>query len=406
MLVAPTDLTALVDADAWSAERRLIARAMLTEKPATALKIVSSHAAVSRLEAVEAEFDAGWYALRFVNDPARAREHFKILRSLAETPLTRSRAEYWLGRTAQAQGQSAEAEAYYKNAAKYPTTYYGQLALLELGAKILPVGPIPVGTRALEARFWQHPLVQAAEHLRALGRTTDAELFIRHLADTLLDPREIAMLADFAESGGKRGLALSVGKIALANGLEVAEVAYPIRMIPPVRVDDVERPAIFAVARQESAFDARAVSPSGALGLMQLMPATARETARTVGVPYSKGKLTSDIAYNVTLGSAFLGQLASQYDQSYAITFAAYNAGPGRVRKWMEAHGDPRRPETDVVDWIERIPFTETRNYVQRTLENLQVYRARFGDPRLRLNADLSGRNGIHLTAADLNSRA
>ena len=171
-------------------------------------------------------------------------------------------------------------------------------------------------------------------------------------------------------------------------------VAYPIDGIPPIDREDVELPAIYAIARQESGFRKGAVSPVGAQGLLQLMPPTAEEVAERLGLDYSFDRLTSDAAYNTALGAAYLGSLLARFNGSYAMSFAAYNAGEGRVKEWVKAYGDPRSSGTDVVDWIESIPIEETHNYVQRTLENLQVYRARLGRPKLNLQADLSGYPG------------
>src|SRR5262249_14256038 len=184
------------------------------------------------------------------------------------------------------------------------------------------------------------------------------------------------------------------GKVADARRAGADAVAFPVAVIPEVDRADVELPAIYAVARQESEFQIRAVSPVGAQGLLQLMPATAKEVAERLGLAYSKDRLGTDPSYNVTLGAAFLGSLLAQFDGSYALSFAAYNAGAGRVQQWTRTYGDPRRSDADVVDWIERIPIDETRNYVKRTLENLQVYRARLGMPELRLEADLTGQPG------------
>src|SRR6185369_16458443 len=220
------------------------------------------------------------------------------------------------------------------------------------------------------------------------------EMFYRQLAETLTDPAEIALLAAMAQDEDNYSLALQVGKVANARQSGADAVAFPMEAVPSLGRADIELPAVYAVARQESAFQIGAVSPVGAQGLLQLMPATAREVAGRLGMPYSKDRLSTDPSYNATLGAAFLGSLLAQFNGSYAMSFAAYNAGAGRVQEWTKTYGDPRGSDADVVDWIERIPFDETRNYVKRTLENLQVYRARLGMPALRLEADLTGQPG------------
>jgi len=230
--------------------------------------------------------------------------------------------------------------------------------------------------------------------LTAIGRNDDAGVFYRYLADTLTDPAEIALLARMAEGHDNYALALQVGKVAIGHGPGVDAIAFPIAAVPSLDRSDVELPAIYAVARQESAFQVAAVSPAGARGLLQLMPATAREVAGRLGLPFSADRLSTDAAYNTTLGAAFLGSLVAHFNGSYAMSFAAYNAGEGRVQEWARMYGDPRRHDVDVIDWIERIPYDETRNYVQRTLENLQIYRARMGLPALRLADDLTGHPG------------
>ena len=243
---------------------------------------------------------------------------------------------------------------------------------------------------ATRQRFANRELVKVIQHLTAAGRTSSVGLFYRHLADTLDDPAEIALLAAMAEKDGEYQIALQIGKTAAVRGMPVETLAFPTQAIPAsTKMPKVEKSVVYAIARQESAFNPEAISRAGARGLLQLMPTTARHVAKTLGLPYSKARLTSDPAYNATLGAAHLGDLVDNFGGSYVMTFAAYNAGASRVAQWVKQHGDPRDPKVDVVDWIELIPFTETRNYVQRIMENLQVYRARMGEPALVIEADL-----------------
>ena len=391
LVSAPRDANVLVDPNAWWIERRLISRALIEDGDARlAYRIAAGHSAESSTYQAEAEFHAGWYALEFLHDPATARKHFAQIAAISSMPLSLSRAEYWLGRTAVAAGDRTEADARFRRAAAYPTTFYGQLALARLGSTKLQISKPPVADAAVRQRFANRELVKVIQHLTAAGRTGSVGIFYRHLADTLTDPSEVALLATMAENDGEHQIALQVGKAAAVRGMPVETLAFPIAAIPAnARTPSVEKPMVYAIARQESAFNPEAISRAGARGLLQLMPATARQVAKTVGLPYSKGRLTSDPGYNATLGAAHLGDLVDNFGGSYVMTFAAYNAGASRVADWVKRHGDPRDPKVDVVDWIELIPFTETRNYVQRIMENLQVYRARLGEPALVIESDL-----------------
>ncbi len=391
LVAAPHDPGLLVDPNAWWIERRLISRALIEDgDPKLAYRVAAGHSAESPVYRAEAEFHAGWYALEFLHDPTIARKHFAEIATISSMPLSLSRAEYWLGRTAVAAGDKAAATAHFQRAGAYPTTFYGQLALARLGQTKLHLTAPPVPDAKTRQRFANRELVKVIQHLTAVGRTDNIGLFYRHLADTLTDPAEIALLAGMADKDGEHQIALQVGKVAAVRGLPVETLAFPVSAIPTsAKMPNVEKPLVYAVARQESAFNTDAISRAGARGLLQLMPATARQVARSIGLPYSKSRLTSDPAYNATLGAAHLGDLVDNFGGSYVMTFAAYNAGASRVAQWVKQHGDPRDPKVDVVNWIELIPFTETRNYVERIMENLQVYRARLGEPALVIESDL-----------------
>jgi soluble lytic murein transglycosylase len=396
LLSAPRDARLLVDPDAWWVERRLVSRQLIDAGDArTAYKVAAGHSAESSAMQAEAEFHAGWYALEFLRDPATARQHFARIQAISTMPLSQSRAEYWLGRSAAAAGDLAEAQAQFKRAAAYPTTFYGQLALARLGVSRLPLSAPPSAGADAKARFNRLELVQAIKRLEELNLADRNEIFYRYLAERLTDPVQVALLTDLAEKNESHQLALQVGKIAAQRGLPVETLAFPMTAIPAgAKTSKVERPVVYAIARQESAFNPGAVSSAGARGLLQLMPATAKHVATSVGLPFNKGRLTSDPAYNATLGAAHLGELVEEFGGSYVMTFASYNAGRSRVYAWMKTYGDPRDPNVDVVNWIERIPFTETRNYVQRVMENVQVYRARLGTPALKIESDLKRGRG------------
>ncbi len=390
LLSAPRD-PALIDGDAWWIERRIVSRALLDEGDAkTAYRIAAAHSAETPAVIAEAEFHAGWYALEYLNDPATAKKHFARILDVSSRPLSVSRADYWLGRAAEKQGNRSAAITYYKRAGQHPTTYYGQLALASLGVRTLPIAPPPRADAATKARFESRELVQVIRHLDAANRGDRNDIFYRKLADELTDPAEIALLAEMAEEHGGHQFALQIGKLAAYRGLQVDATAFPVSAIPSsAKTGDVEKPLVYAIARQESAFNPQAISGAGARGLLQLMPATAKMMAKSAGLPYSQDRLTSDPAYNAALGATFLGQLKASFGGSFIMTFAGYNAGPNRVHTWVDKYGDPRDPNVDAVNWVERIPFTETRNYVQRVMENLQVYRARLGRPALTIQTDL-----------------
>ena len=387
LLSAPREAAALIDADEWWVERRLISRELLdTGDAKTAYKIAAAHSAESGPDRAEAEFHAGWYALRFLADPNRAARHFENVLQASASPITQARGHYWLARTKTGPGAIAQ----YKAAAQHAGTFYGQLAAQKLGSGRLAVSN-PKPNAADRGRFAAREQVQAIAALEATGYDGRADLFYRYLAESLSSPGELALLAARAEKRGNRTLALQIGKIAHARGLEVDTVSWPIGAIPDsAKIGESGRAMAYAIARQESAFNVGAVSPANARGLLQLLPGTAKLMARKTGQPYKPKALTTDAAYNATLGAAYLSEQLDNFGNSYILTFAGYNAGPNRVRKWIDAYGDPTGKDIEtVVDWVERIPFTETRNYVQRVMENYQVYKARLTPARLDIEKDL-----------------
>jgi soluble lytic murein transglycosylase len=371
--------------DDWWMERRLVARRLVDAGSLQlAYKVAAGHNAESAATKVEAEFHAGWIALRGLKDPALAQKHFNRAAQVATTPISISRAAYWQGRAAEA--GNGNASAFYQRAAAYPTTYYGQLARAKINHRDMTI-PMQQGSASAAAL----PALRAVTMLYEADERELAMPLIGDLAQTLTDVGSLDALADIAAERGDARAVLVVGKAATQRGFALNQHAFPVFGIPQgaLRESPVEKPLVFAITRQESAFDPRAVSSAGARGLMQLMPATARIEASKVGIGYDASRL-NDPSYNVTLGSAHLGRLVDNYNGSYILAIAAYNAGPGNVKKWVEAYGDPRDPNVDPVDWVERIPFSETRNYVQRVMENLQVYRSRLGEKTtLLLDSDL-----------------
>ncbi|MCC6735340.1 MAG: transglycosylase SLT domain-containing protein [Bauldia sp.] len=388
---APADPAALIDPDAWAEERRTLGWTLVNRGNAElAYEVLSGHAATDRNVIVEIEFDAGWVALRRLDDPAAAVEHFRQIAANSSLPISQSRGYYWLGRALSEAGAAEEAAEAYRTAARYPTTFYGQLALSALGSTTLTIPAPPRADEAALAHFAANPFIIALGWLDGFGESAAFDLLARSLGDILDDPGDVALLATLLQQRGNYPLSLQVARLAANRGVAVEGVGFPTSAIPAEgRSDLVEMAFVYAIARQETAFNLGLVSSADARGLVQMQPGTARDMARYLGVPYDAERLLTDAAYSARLGGAYLRTLLDRYDGSFVLATAAYNAGMGRVDGWLETYGDPRRASVDTIDWIERIPFDETRNYVQRVLENLQVYRAILGDPTLRIADDL-----------------
>ncbi len=381
MLAAAPETMALQDTDEWWRERRSLARKLLDEGKSEAAYQVVRDAALPANEYYRADFHftCGWIALRYRNDPAMARVHFAHIDEGSVNPIVLARANYWRGRVAEAIGEKDAMRDSYEAAARYPTAYYGQLARARLGLDGIELRvSVPVNSPDDVARTDDR--VRAADMLYTLGERDVVLNFVTDLAEQSTD---VAMLVALAELTGRRNDAramLQIGKLALARGLALDNYAFPTIGIPqhsPIG-PEIERSVIYSVARTESAFDQRDKSPANAVGLMQVTPEAGRDTAKRFGVAYDWDRMVSDPAYNTQMGAAELSALLKEYAGSHIMTFAGYNAGRGRVRDWVKMYGDPRDPNVDAIDWVERIPLSETRNYVQRVMENLQVYRVRF----------------------------
>lgn len=402
---APTDPAALRNPARWWEERQLLMRWALTERQyADAYAMASGHGLEpGGSEFAEAEFNAGWIALRFLGAPDRAETHFAALAAGVSAPISLSRAWYWLARAAEARGENALADARYVQAAEHVYTYYGQLAAEQIGGLQAARGfAAPITPTAEEtARFEARPVARALKILADLKADQPFLIFSYQLDDDLDSPGEYVLLKQVAQRIGATHVIVRAGKVGIGRGAFAPEVAYPVIAIPDEATRFVAPEVILALTRQESEFNPRAFSHAGARGLMQLIPATAQLTARKERMRYDRAALINDPYYNMILGSAHLSHLLERYDGSLVMTFAAYNAGASRVEQWVGRYGDPRDGSVDPLDWIEQIPFAETRNYVQRVLENMQVYRARLGDVAIagRLAADIerggpSGRAG------------
>nr|WP_264051152.1 transglycosylase SLT domain-containing protein [Methylobacterium sp. FF17] len=395
LAMAPSNPDVLVDGDEWWVERRIVARKLVdANDPATAYAVASAHSARTVEKRIEAEFHAGWIALRFQEDAAKATRHFAEAGRIAETPISLARAAYWQGRAAEALGQTDETRAFYERAALQPIAYYGQLARAKLGRSSLSLRSIPELDAIRQAAFDQRLYVRALKMLEAAALKDLALPLYIDAANRLTDAAEIDALGNVAAEQRNARALVAIGKIAVQRGLPLDAHAYPTIGIPTYEASSavplVEKAMVFAIARQESQFDPQAQSSVGARGLMQMMPATAQRTARRVSASFDQDRLTGDPAYNARLGQAHLGELMEDWRGSYILAFASYNAGGGNVKKWIDAYGDPRKGGVDPIDWVERIPFTETRNYVQRVMENLQVYRNRLdGKSALLIEGDL-----------------
>lgn len=402
LLTSPTANHSVTRPDrAWT-ERKILARKALTEGHyQEAYGLATGHNHDKGVAFAEGEFLAGWIALQYLDDADRAFVHFQTLAAGVSTPISKSRGAYWMGRAAEARGRADEARSHYTQASSYPTTFYGQLATSRLssnGRALLQLPASPSPTAAHNGALAASDMVRAFELLTEAGETSLARSFVIELANTLPDPASLASLADLMVARQLPNLSVRVAKIAAGRGISLPDRSYPTAVLPAFTQvgKPVERALVYGLSRQESEFNPSAVSHAGARGLMQLMPRTARAVARQIGVPYRRASLTDDPGYNATLGSAHLSDLLGDFAGSYIMTIAAYNAGAHRVSQWVERYGDPRDPAVDPIDWMENIPFTETRNYVQRVVENVQVYRARLNGQSadLRIEQDIARYDG------------
>jgi soluble lytic murein transglycosylase len=380
LAAAPTDTESLVDPSAWWVERRIHVRAALNGGDyQTAYAIARDHGGVTGDDLLEAEFLAGWIGLRFLNKPGEASRHFKAARAGAKLPAEFAQVDYWRGRAELALGNQTEAELHMAAAAQHFHTYYGQLAqAARSGNPAQPAARAPVVPSPEDIdRFLGNDAVKALYVARQAEFDSFISLFLYEFARSVEMPGEMTLAAELTSRIAPLNVLVRFGKVALNRGFAVETYAYP-RDLPKIAAAQgetaVDQALLFGLTRQESEFNAAAVSRSGARGLMQIMPATGRMLARQNNLKYSAARL-NDPEYNVTLGTSYVRQLLAQFDGSYIMTLAGYNAGPGRVRRWIAEFGDPRDPKVDPVDWVERIPFTETRTYVQKIIESLQVYR-------------------------------
>lgn len=391
---APQDAAKLVDLDQWWQERRIVVRKLLDEGHAQLAYEVARDMPSPPKDNYRAgqHFTAGWIALRYLQNPSVAAAHFAKVGEGTSNPHALGRAGYWQGRAAEALGRRNDAQAFYVQAAQYGATYYGQLARAKAGLSDLGLRQLPAFTPAERATLSQIEIGRAVEILYSLNESDLIAPIFAELGESATDLAGMAALCDLAEKHRDGRSMLLLGKAAYNRGLPLEYCAYPTFGLPdytPV-APPVEAAVVYSIARQESHFNQKVVSPAQAMGFMQVTPIAAKDTSKRFKVTYDRGRLLSDPVYNMQMGAAELSNLLGGYRGSYILTFAGYNAGRGRVRQWIAAYGDPRDANVDPIDWAERIPLAETRNYVQRIIENLQIYRYRFGgSPQLRIEADL-----------------
>ncbi|MFN4203221.1 MAG: lytic transglycosylase domain-containing protein [Tabrizicola sp.] len=379
---------------AWAERRALLARWLMRQGRAReAYRVAANHHLPTDTGAsayADLEFLAGFIALRRLNDPATAEKHFRHLLAGVSTPISLARAHYWIGRAEEAAGKDGLGS--YRAAAAHQTAFYGLLAAERLGLKLdegLLRKPATPDWRG--AGFTQSSVLAAAEILRKAGDRTLAKRFLLHLGESQ-DATGLAQMADMALSWGDPHLALLIAKAGAERGLILPHAYYPIPDFVPDGLK-VSRALALSIARRESEFDPAARSSADARGLMQVLPGTAKLMAGKLGKDFDAGKLISDPAYNVTMGAAYLAEMAAEFGPSIALIASGYNAGPGRPRRWIGEFGDPRRPDVDVVDWVETIPFAETRTYVMRVAEGVVIYRAKLKGAAgpVRITQELKG---------------
>jgi len=392
----PADANAAGNATAWFEERRTIVRRSVgplqSANYKTAYNIAKNHGLASGDMALEGEFLAGWVALRYLNDAQMALPHFHKVLALALTGTDKARAHYWIGR-ALAVKEKAAARLSYAAAAKHSSVYYGQLAREEIGRGAVPEEISSADSSAnAKAEIEKNELVRAMRLVAQAGNKNQINIFLMPLVGQYDDADHLNAVANVVSQIGGTAWAVRFAKAASLRGHDLDAWSYPVYGLPNWSQvgKPVEKPLVFALSRQESEFDPDAGSSVGAQGLMQLMPATARLVAQKNGVSFDVRRL-KNADYNVKLGSAFLGSLVDSFNGSYILSLVAYNAGPRRATEWLAAFGDPRGGHVNPVDFVECIPFNETRQYVQKVMQNLHVYRSRLAPSTVGpMTADLA----------------
>jgi soluble lytic murein transglycosylase len=383
---APRDADVLVSPDDWWTERRAVVyEALDARKPRLAYDVAKVDLPLSDNPKKDQSFHAGWLALRYLKDAAAAERHFTVMKKHADGPLSRAKSAYWLGRALEARGKRNEARVQYLEATRSSDTFHAHLARARLGRDSLSLHVVPPKTPTPEqiSRFSRLDAARAvviadkADLDASIGR-----VFLASLQQHLSTESELAMVAHLARSLGDTQMSVRIAKSAVARGFNLLTYSYPLHGFPsftPLRTPIPEMALMLAIARQESEFNGSTKSGAGARGILQVMPITARHVCRDYRIKCDIPRLMRDNSYNTMIAAAYIGDRMREFGGSYVLGIAGYNAGPGRARQWSSRFGDPREAGVDTVDWIHRIPFEETREYVQKVLSNVQVYRARLG---------------------------
>ncbi len=401
LLSAPVEAEKVYYPDHWWIERRVNAYdALYRKKYEIAYQIVARTGPLSVNERNESAFMAGWIALRFLNRPKQALEHFDALAQSADGPRSRSRAAYWQGRTYQDLGRQDEARKHFEKSANEFNTFYGQLArqTLKPDGRELTIEPPVVPSQDVIDSFVERDGLKALMIVHQARNRSVMRRFLLHYRRHFKTEQEMVLAAHLAKSLGDTQMAVRTGKTGIGRGFNLARYAYPTHAMPkfkPLRPSP-ETPMLYALARQESEFNTLITSIAGARGVLQVMGVTARHVCRDYKIKcgsraHLKRRLSNDPPFNASLASAYIGDRKDEFGGSYILTFAGYNAGPGRARYWIRKNGDPRDPDIDPIDWIELIHIKETRHYVKKVMANLQIYRARLGDHKnaLRIRDDI-----------------
>ena len=371
----------MVRPEKWWIEREIISRSLIYKKKyALAYKIASNHTMTEGPEYAEAEWMSGWIALSFLEDPILATQHFHNFYENVGYPISLARGAYWLGRSYEKLKNKKVSEKWFKEAAKYLTTYYGQLAFIKIYPDkdfLLDFDKKITISSVAEKELNDNELTKLVILLHEINKTKFAKDILKHLASINVNNGSEIFAGNLATSIGRYDYAIQIAKQASYEKRFLNNINFPIIEVP-LKVNNKRMPSkelVLAIIRQESEFDTKANSAVGAKGMMQLMTYTAKIVAKRAKLPYSKKKLTSDPNYNIKLGSYYFAELLEQYEGSYPFSIASYNAGPKRVRQWNKLNGNPQKGKINYIDWIELIKFRETRNYVQRVLENVNVYK-------------------------------
>ena len=379
LLSVPADPLKLIRPDTWWKERAILTRSLIYKKRyPLAYKVSSNHSMTEGPEYADAEWLSGWVALTFLSDPNLALQHFKNFYNNVGYPISLARGAYWIARSYKIIGNKQKSEEWFKEASKYLNTYYGQLAFAEsYPGEAFSLVDQPKVDEKYENKFKKNSLIKPLKLLSELSKTDYAKDIIKHLATLDVEQGSEILAGKLSIEIGRYDYAIQIAKKASYDKKFYNEINYPIIETPSI-VNNKKMPKqelILAVIRQESEFDQNGHSYVGARGMMQLMTYTAKLIAKKAKLPYNKSRLKTDPDYNIKLGSYYLTGLLEEYEGSYPFALAAYNAGPKRVKYWRKINGDPQRGKIDYVNWIELIKFKETRNYVQRVLENVNVYR-------------------------------